>query len=158
MAVQREQTTPDYGISAPRFGLTRRQVRNIVFALVSLVLVLFVLFDLGVGLEHRSILWPWIDTVQANGYSERSFQMIRVGMTRQQVDALMCKPLGIATIDADFSRMIDLPAGASPDLGEVRYSYTMDGRCPWGNFAWFAREVYFQDGVVTQVLTPVYHD
>ena len=158
MAMQREQPTLDYGTSAPRFGLTWRRVRKIVFALVSLALLLFVIFDLGVGLAHQSILWPWIGTVQAHGYSEPTFQTIRVGMTRQQVDALMCKLLWIATTDVDFGRMIELPAGASADVGEVRYSYTTEGRCPWGNFAWFAREVYFQDGVVTKVLTHVYHN
>ena len=128
---------------------------RIFYALAVLPLVLFVFFDVGCGFEHRSILWPWIDTVSAPGYSEATFQTITVGMTRQQVDALMmCKPLAVV----DGHNYMPVPAGVSLDVGLVRYSYTDDGRCPWGDFAWFGREVWFQDGIVTKVFGDVYND
>lgn len=155
--MQKEPPLLDYGTSASGFRLTRRQVKRIFIVLVSLPLVLFPLIDLGCGAEHRSILWPWIDTVQASGYSEGAFKMIQVGMTRQQVDALMCKPLYVATASSD-GRAVDAPFGAKLDVGWVRYSYTTDGRCPWGDFAWFGRDVIFQDGVVTMVHSRLWYD
>jgi hypothetical protein len=156
--MQRGQPTLDYGTRPSRFRLTRRQVRATFCALASIPVFLFVLIDIGCGLEHQSILWPWIDTVQAAGYSEDDFQTISVGMTRQQVDALMCKPLTVVTLSPDGRSYAPVPAGASLDLGAVRYSYTGDGRCPWGDFAWFGREVWFKDGVVTEVFSDVYND
>ena len=127
-------------------------------ALAAAPALLFVLFDIGVGAEHKSVLWPWIDTVQAPGYSERSFQTIRVGMTRRQVDALMCKPLTTVTLSPDGRSYVPVPGGAGLDVGLVRYSYTSDGRCRWGDFAWQGREVWFKDGVVTQVFSDTYDD
>jgi hypothetical protein len=152
--MQREHAPLDYGTPVSRFRLTRRQVRTIFYALAASPLILFVFFDVGCGFEQRSILWPWIDTVQAAGYSESTFQKITVGMTRQQVDALMCKPLVVV----DGNCYMPVPSGVSLDVGAVRYSYTGDGRCPWGDFAWFGREVWFQDGVVTEVFSEVYND
>ena len=148
----------DYGIPAARFRLTRRQVKAIFCALACLPLVLFILLDVGCGFEQRSRLWPWIDTVRAPGYSELAFQTIRAGMTRQQVDGVMCKPLEVVTYSPDGRSYFPVPAGASLDVGAVRYSYTDEGRCPWGDFARFGREVWFEDGVVTQVFSDVYHD
>jgi hypothetical protein len=125
---------------------TRRQVWRAIVAALASPLVLFVVVDLGCGGEHRSVLWPSIDTAYASGYSENAFRTLRVGMTRQQVDRIMCTPLYAA------------PAGGSLDSGFLRYGYTSDGACLWGDFAWLDRSVEFQDGVVTKVNSQVYYD
>jgi hypothetical protein len=156
--MRREQPRLDYATPPSRFRIGRRQVRVVLYALAALPLVFFAIIDLGCGGEDRSILWPWIDTVRAPKYSEAAFKTIRVGMTRQQVDALMCKPLDVVTISPDGRSYVDLPTGASLDTGAVRYSYTSDGRCPWGDFAWAGREVWFKNGIVTEVFSNWYHD
>lgn len=135
---------------------TRRQVRFVILSLLASPLVLFVLLDLGCGLEHRSVLWPSIDTVYAPGFSESAFKSIRVGMTRKQVDAIMCRPLYADTISADGRSYV--PASGAPDSGFLRYNYTGDGACAWGDFAWLDRSVEFRDLVVTQVKSQVYDD
>ena len=103
---------------------------------------LFALLDLVGGGERRSLLWPGIDTHYAPGYSEQAFSTIKPGMTRAQVDALMTRPLAITQV--------------SPDT--VRYHYTSDGKCPWGDFAWKGREVLFKNGVVVEIYRDWYHD
>ena len=143
--------TPPLDYAPPyRWRPTRRQVRLGIISLLASPLILFVLFDLGCGFEGRSVLWPSIDTVYAPGYSEGAFRTIRAGMTRRQVDAIMCKPLFV-------HRMAGV-GYTLPDAGYMRYSYTRDGRCPWGDFAWLGREVRFQDGVVVEVFSDLYYD
>ena len=109
-------------------------------------------------MESRSVLWPWIDTRQAPGYSESAFHTIRVGMTRHQVDALMGPPLWVVTVPQTGGGYQTAAAGDDLDVGVVRYSYTADGRCAWGDFAWFGREVWFMDGIVTEVFSEMYYD
>ena len=97
-------TALDYGTHPAGPRLTRRQVRRILLALAASPFVLFVLFDVGCGLERRSLLWPWIDTVSAPGYSESSFGKLKAGMTRAEVDRAMgCAPLAIWHADAPLT-------------------------------------------------------
>ena len=70
----------------------------------------------------------------------------------------MCEPLNVHTLSPDGRAYVPVPAGASRDVGAVRYSYTGDGRCPWGDFAWHGREVWFRDGVVKGVVRHTYED
>ena len=144
--------------AAARSRLRCLEMPATICAVAALPLLLFILIDVSIGLEHRSRVWPWIDTVETPGYSEAAFQVIRIGMTRAQVDALMCTPLEVVTDSPDGLGYVPVPVGASLDIGALRYSYTRDGRCPWGDFAWFGREIWFKDGVVRKVVSGVYYD
>jgi len=87
-------------------------------------------------------LWPSIDTVYAKEYSEEAFLKLRVGMSVQDVNAIMCPPL----------------TSAGSRDGETVYCYTRDGSCALWDFAWLARYVIFKDGRVVEVVSTVYYD
>jgi outer membrane protein assembly factor BamE (lipoprotein component of BamABCDE complex) len=105
-------------------------------AIVRLVLAAtaFVVADIGLGVEQPSNLWPSIDTVYAESYSEEAFRNVRVGMTMTEVQALLGEPLRRYSSN-----------------GTTRWIYTLDAKCPWGDFAWMDRHVEFTGDRVSKV-------
>jgi hypothetical protein len=152
-----------------RRWVSRRTVRRVVVAMLLLMVATFVAADLGMfddGGERECLIWPTIDTRFAKGYSESAFNRIRIGMTREQVDRIMCAPLfaEVYTKPEPLLPSIGTWLGvdpASPSVlpawlhevpsGAASYRYTCDGAAPWGDFAWQRREVFFEDGRVTAV-------
>ena len=92
--------------------------------------------------ESYCFFWPTIDTVYADGYSEKAFCKLRVGMSMSEVNQIMCPPLG---------------SGRDRD-GVVRVGYTRDGGAPFGDFAWFGRSLYVKNGKVIRIVKTTYHD
>src|SRR5688572_14023473 len=153
-----------------RRWISRRTVRRVAVAMLLLIVVTLVAADLGMfdrGGERECLIWPTIDTRFSKGYSESAFERIRIGMTREQVDRIMCAPL-VAYADTKPEPLVrftgtwlgDDPASATvlpvsfhqvPSGGAV-YRYTCDGAAPWGDFAWRRREVIFEDGRVTVII------
>ena len=115
---------------------------TLIFAI--LLAVGFVLWDLGVGCESRSILWPTIDTRFAPGFSERAFAKVAIGMSEEEVRRLLGPPLGI-------SRYSHYPTMAT-------WCYSGDGACPWGDFAWTYHAVTFREGKVAEITRRWYYD
>jgi outer membrane protein assembly factor BamE (lipoprotein component of BamABCDE complex) len=104
-------------------------------------LLLFVLWIYG-RLECYCVFYPGIDTRYAPGYSESAFSLVTTGMTTEAVEQKLGAPL-----HTDTNRD-----------GTIRWCYTEDGKCWWGDFAWLGREVTFRDGRVVQVFKRVYED
>jgi hypothetical protein len=103
---------------------------------------LFLVVDIGIGCESPSYLWPSIDTRYAEGYSEEAFDRIRVAMSREEIEDLMCVPFSTYQ-ERDGTLWID---------------YTQDGKCAWGDFAWILRRVHVKDGRVIAIRTGFMHD
>lgn len=103
---------------------------------------LFVLLFLSGYPEGYCYFWPKIDTTYATGYSEAQFDKIKVGMTWDNANRLMCSPLGIET-NRD---------------GQMRIFYTSDGNASFGDFAWFGRGLEVSNGVIARVVKTMYHD
>jgi outer membrane protein assembly factor BamE (lipoprotein component of BamABCDE complex) len=106
---------------------------------------------LGIGLvffwgyshtESYCFFYPSIDTHYAPGYSEAAFDQITTGMTSQAVLKLLGSPLHSDT-NKDAS---------------VRWCYTSDGKAIYGDWAWFGREIIFQDNKVAVVEKILYND
>jgi hypothetical protein len=73
------------------------------------------------------------DTIYARGYSEKGFQSVQPGMSKDQVRTLLGKPLKEEVFDCVGST----PAGGDIDAIEIwRYSSP-------GTFGWRHKEVYF---------------
>lgn len=92
-------------------------------------------------LEAYCFFYPAIDTTYAAGFSEREFALIKHGMSKSDVKARLGIPLGV-----QFSNQGDL------------WSYTRDGKCRWGDWAWLCRQVRFKDGKVTEVIKVVVYN
>jgi hypothetical protein len=87
---------------------------------------------------------PFCDTQMAKGYSPERFLRIKPGMTVQQVEQLVGKPL--------FTDTSELPKSV------ITYRYTDDGKLlgqqvPWykcNDYAWYSSSVVFDTAMVVQ--------
>ena len=109
---------------------------------VAILAILFVLLLLSGNFEGYCYFYPSIDTRYADGYSEEEFSRLTVGMTRPEVDRIMCPPLYTWT----------------NKTGLLQVYWTGDGKAPVGDFAWFGRGVEMSNGVVTRVINQIYYD
>jgi hypothetical protein len=107
-----------------------------------LLAALFMLLFLSGYPEGYCYFWPKIDTRYADGYSEAEFDKLKEGMTWDEANRIMCPPLGIDT---------------RPNH-QIRVFYTLDGHAPFGDFAWFGRELEISNGVITKVVKTMYYD
>ena len=84
--------------------------------------------------EGINIFSPYIDTRFAIQYSPEKFELIKLGQSIKDVEAIVGKPLQI-TIDSTTQ--------------ETKYSYTMDSKLHFnkknGDFAWYRSVVYFNE-------------
>jgi hypothetical protein len=110
--------------------------RVIAFVGVLLVLLAFVPH------ENYNYIYPSIDTTFAPGFSEGAFSQITNGMPASVVIQMLGKPL--------FQ-------GPAKDGTEL-WSYSTDGKCSWGDFAWLGRWIWFRDGQVVFVERRVYYN
>ena len=92
-------------------------------------------------LEAYCFFYPSIDTIYAAGFSEKEFALIKHGMSQSDVEARLGIPLGV-----QISNQGDL------------WSYTRDGKCRWGDWAWLCRQIRFKDGKVTEVIKAVVYN
>jgi hypothetical protein len=109
---------------------------------VGILAILFALLMLSGLSEGYCYFYPSIDTRYADGYSETDFSRLTVGMTRQEVDQIMCPPLYTWT----------------NTTGLLQVYWTGDGKAPFGDFAWFGRGVEVSNGVVIRVVNQIYYD
>ena len=124
------------------FGFKKRRMQLCI--LLPLVIVGFSLTALWVygRLEAVCFFNPEIDTQFSPAYTEEAFNSIVIGDSTDKVERILGKPLSKNQI-AD---------------GSIRFDYSQDGKCWWGDFAWFAREIYFSSGKVSKVNTQPYYD
>ncbi len=108
------------------------------------VVILYVLFGLWgyCQLEAYCVLFPSIDTVYAEGYSEEGFAQLRHGMAADEVRQLVGEPLGVT----------------SREDGSEEWSYSHDGRCWFGDFAWLDRSLVLREGQVRSIEKRIYYD
>ena len=102
------------------------------------------------GFETYCVFWPGIETNYAPGYSERHFKRVEVGMTNEQVIALLGHPLRTE----EFSTS----QPSYRNYGEQVWSYTREGSWPLGDWAWLSREVVFSEGHVARLVSRTYYD
>lgn len=110
-------------------------------SVIAFISILFVLFCF-VPRENYNYIYPSIDTTFAPGFSERAFSQITNGMSASVVTQLLGKPLS---------------EGPAKDGTEL-WSYSTDGKCSWGDFAWLSRMIWFRDGRVILVERRVYYN
>ena len=95
---------------------------------------------------------PAIDTTFAPNYTEVAFKEVRRGMSRADVERLLGKPLQVFEVTGS------LYPGLGPGAVEG-FTYSQDGACSWGDFAWLGRYVYFDaGGRVTETTQVIHYD
>jgi hypothetical protein len=102
--------------------------------------------------EQYFPLYPAVDTVFADGYDERRFDAIQLGMRGEEVH----EALGGAF---SFYRVSPLTHPGVPPGSTYVLGYSHDGGCAWGDFAWLGRYVYFDAANrVTGTAKAIHHD
>ena len=120
-------------------------------AVAAAILLLGTTLSLAYG-ERYFPPWPDVDTRFAPGYSEAGFDALAAGMTRDEVVARLGPPLRRFPVRQTSYQ------SARPSTVEG-WSYSGDGACSWGDFAWLGREVYFDNaGRLTETIKQVYPD
>jgi len=109
---------------------------------LGVLLILVVLLFFSGYPEGYCYFCPSIDTQYADAYSEEDFSRLTVGMSRSEVEEVMCVPLITWT----------------NKTGLVKVFWTGDGKAPFGDFAWFGRSVEISNGVATRVVNRMYYD
>ncbi len=108
--------------------------------LVLLVLVsLIILFDLFIGFEGRSKIWPYIDTEFSNNFSEKEYNQISKGMRYFEVKAILGEPLFFSS-----KRL----SSVQPNNAMFISVYSKDGKCMWADFAWKSFDIYFNNDTI----------
>lgn len=129
-----------------------KQILIVAAITVAALAILFTLTLLSGNFEGYCYFYPSIDTQYAEGYSERDFSRLTVGMTWAEVDQIMCPPFNTWTNEAGLVQVL------TNKTGLVRAFWTGDGKAPFGDFAWFGRGIEMSNGVVTKVINQIYYD
>lgn len=96
------------------------------------------------------------DTDYAEGYNERSFRSLRVGMTARQVEKIMGPPLARGEYHSVAGTGPIAPGLGQP--GEY-WSYARGGKhAEYGKTYHWKRDVYFRNGVVNDIDRTFYID
>lgn len=91
--------------------------------------------------EGRLPFFKYVDTKFAPGYSHQAWDVVGVGMTKEEVLSFLGPPL----TDTNTSSTV--------------WWYSNDGRCRWGDFAWCAKMLEFSPhGIVTSKIDRWYND
>ncbi len=138
-----------------------------------LVTLLVVAIGLYVGiiffvLEQVFPFYPEIDTEFAANFSKPKFETVRVGMSAEQVEALLGKPFTRTDggsggcwdgSRARFSELFDSselmpeiplpPQSVEMESPEV-WTYSKDGACSWFDFAWLEYRIEMINGIVAK--------
>lgn len=101
--------------------------------------------------EGYCLIWPSIGTRFAPGYSESKFNAVQPGTSRQEVTALIGRPLGEGPFSAP-------PGHALAQPGDVVWQYSSDSSARGGDWAWLSREVVFRNGKVAHTVRWIYYD
>jgi hypothetical protein len=121
-----------------------RGVKGPLGSVLTGTVVLFLLYAFW-GYSHFEavcVFNRWIDTQVSSKYSEENFDKIQPGMQAQETINLLGNPLW---------------KQPKPDSTE-EWSFTMDGKCSWGDFAWMGRTVWVSNGVVFAKEKRIYYD
>jgi hypothetical protein len=129
-------------------SLVGQWLKAVTLAMAVSALCLLLILAVSGG-ERYCVFWPSIDTRYAAGYSERGFERVQVGMSEDEVVALIGRPL-------ETHAFWKHPA--YKQWGQMVWSYTQDGAAPWGDWAWLSREVIFRNGRVAQKVRWIYYD
>lgn len=103
------------------------------FLLLEIPLFVILLFFSSiplVGWETQCIYAPLIDTGHSETFNPYNVPQLEIGMSRDEVLSLIGKPLW-------------------EQNGCM--SFTEDGACPFGDFAWYVLYVYFENGKVVEI-------
>jgi hypothetical protein len=119
---------------------------------VSILAILLGLLMLSGLSEGYCYFYPSIDTHYAEGYSEKDFSRLSVGMTWEEVNQIMCPPFNT------WTNATGLVPVLTNETGLVRVYWTGDGKAPFGDFAWLGRGIELSNGVVTRVVKQIYYD
>jgi hypothetical protein len=131
-------------ISQPKKSFARRVQGAVLRCLAVLLVTLVVMLVLLMGsLEQEFLLDPWIDTRLAPGFSEDAFQQIELGMTGDEVQAILGEPLEI---------------GYWGEGSIEEWYYTQDGACWFWDFAWKCRSVKVCGNRVGEVKSATHYD
>lgn len=88
-------------------------------------------------------------TVYAEGYNESSFRSLRVGMTARQVEKIIGPPLARGEYHSVAGAWPIVPGLGQP--GEY-WSYSRGGKhAEYGKTSYWKRDVYFRNGVVSDI-------
>ena len=105
-----------------------------------------VIFALGVWCFAHSEMYcpvyPGIDTYYASGFSEANFKRVSLGLTANEVEGLLGKPLSILR----------------RENGTEEWLFTADGKCKWGDFAWLCRSLVISNGLVISMERSIHYD
>lgn len=101
------------------------------FLEIPLFVILFVFSSFSLtGCETQCIYAPLIDTGHSETFNPYNVPQLKIGMGRDEVLSLVGKPLW------EHNNCM---------------SFTEDGACFFGDFAWYVLYVYFEDGKVVEI-------
>lgn len=118
--------------------------------IISLPVFLLLIFIFIIPHEQYFIFKPSIDTKFAAGFTEENFNSIRIGMYKNEVIKILGKPLKFDTVG--------VPHYLHPST-EYYMSYTSDGACKWGDFAWLNYKICLNETLsVTKKVRGICYD
>jgi hypothetical protein len=118
-------------------------MKNVLCKFIKWILLVFifctVIFNYFIGLEHKSILYPYIDTKFASGFSINRYNKLKIGEKYSEVLENLGQPLRFTA---------DKISSIQPDTAEFIAVYSSDGKCNWSDFAWKSFDIYFDKDTV----------
>jgi len=93
-------------------------------------------------LEAYCFFYPGIDTKYSPGFKQSVFNQVVVGTTAADLERKLGKPLLVVTNES----------------GSQEWSFTDDGKCWWGDFAWLHRAAILSNGIVVSIERSIRYD
>jgi outer membrane protein assembly factor BamE (lipoprotein component of BamABCDE complex) len=88
-------------------------------------------------MEGKNIIDPYVDTQFGEGYSPEKFQLIKMGMTMEQVTCIVGKPLGSEEAYGDSTKTEYYYTGD----GKLLHQSQQAGKEGYDDFAWYRSSV-----------------
>lgn len=101
--------------------------------LAAIIVILFIV--LIVPPEQVLFFYPRVDTKFSPTFNEKKFNQLKKGITYKEVQQLIGKPLSFDTL-----KYIN-------DIYKFQASYSQDGACNWGDYAWLHVYVFFDNNL-----------